>query len=506
MTDTAGVLSIAGVMGGAEFEVHAQTHNVLLEGAAWNFINIRRTAAAQHLASEAGYRFSRGVHPAMAERGVRRCLELMRQWAGGKVSEGLVDNYPQPVTDPVVEVTPADVRRWLGIELTSTQIAELLQRLEFQVEVDGDRLRASTPDHRLDIGTGITGVADLMEEIARIYGYDNIPETRMAASLPPQRNNPDLEKEERLRDLLVDLGFQEIITYRLTSVEREARRLPPAALQDDKPYVRLLNPIAADRNVLRHNLLSSVLEVVERNARVRSRIALFEIGPIFMSSEAADLPDELPRLVIVLTGPRDLPAWMGTDNTLMNFYDFKGVISELLAGLHISPIRYETVEYPSFHPGKSAKILLADGDNVRQLGVMGELHPLVHQNYDLAEAPLLAADLNLQYIFDAIPDLYTVAPVPAFPPVLEDLAVIVNEDVPAERVAQIIQQAAGKLLVSLSLFDVFRGEQIGSGKKSLAYSLTYQAVDRTLSDNEVQQVRQRIVRRLEQELAAYLRR
>ena len=184
VTDTAGVLSIAGVMGGAESEVHAQTHNVLLEGAAWNFINIRRTAAAQHLASEAGYRFSRGVHPAMAERGVRRCLELMRQWAGGIVSEGLVDNYPQPVTDPVVEVTAEDVCRWLGIELTSTQIAELLQRLEFQVEIDGDRLRASTPDHRLDIGTGITGVADLMEEIARIYGYDNIPETRMAASLP----------------------------------------------------------------------------------------------------------------------------------------------------------------------------------------------------------------------------------------------------------------------------------------------------------------------------------
>lgn len=506
VTDTAGVLSIAGVMGGAESEVHAQTHNVLLEGAAWNFINIRRTVAAQRLASEAGYRFSRGVHPAMAERGVRRCLELMRQWAGGVVSQGLVDNYPKPVTDPVVEVTSADVRRWLGIDLTSMQIADLLQRLEFSVEIVDDKVRAITPDHRLDVGTGIIGVADLMEEIARIYGYDNIPETRMADSLPPQRNNPDLEKEEHLRDLLVNLGFQEVITYRLTSTEREARCLPPSAQQDDKPYVRLLNPIAADRNVMRHNLLSSVLEVVERNARVRSRIALFEIGSVFMSSEAGDLPDELPRLVIALTGERELPSWLGADSNLMNFYDLKGVISELLAGLHISPIRYEPVEYPSFHPGKSAKILLTDGDNVRQLGVMGELHPLVHNNYNLSEAPLLAADLNLQYIFDAIPDLYRVAPVSAFPPVLEDLAVIVNEDVPADGVAQVIYQAAGKLLVGLSLFDVFRGEQIGSGKKSLAYSLTYQATDRTLSDNEVQQVRQRIVRRLEQELGAYLRR
>ncbi len=180
--DTAGALSIAGVMGGAESEVSENTRNVLLEGAAWNFINIRKTVAAQHLQSEAAYRFSRGVHPAMAERGVRRGLQLMHQWAGGAVSQGLVDAYPLPPQDPTIEITPGDVRRWLGIELPAGEIAEILRRLEFKVEVQGERVRATAPDHRLDISEGIIGVADLMEEVARIYGYDRIPETRWRTS------------------------------------------------------------------------------------------------------------------------------------------------------------------------------------------------------------------------------------------------------------------------------------------------------------------------------------
>jgi phenylalanyl-tRNA synthetase beta chain len=215
-------------MGGAESEVSEQTRNVLLEGAAWNFINVRRTLSAQHMTSEAAYRFSRGVHPAMAERGVRRGLELMRQWGSGDVSQGLVDEYPLPPQDPTVEITPADVRRWLGIELEAAEIANILRRLEFNVEVEGERVRANTPDHRLDIGTGVTGVADIMEEVARIYGYERIPETRMADALPPQRGNPSLEKEERIRDLLAGLGLQEVITYRMTAPECAWRtRSPP---------------------------------------------------------------------------------------------------------------------------------------------------------------------------------------------------------------------------------------------------------------------------------------
>ncbi len=504
--DTAGALSIAGVMGGAESEVSENTRNVLLEGAAWNFINIRKTIASQNLLSEASYRFSRGVHPAMAEHGVSRCLEMMRQLTGGVVHQGLVDNYPLPPVDPSVEITPADVERWLGIQLSAAEIVQILEALEFKCETITERgaqprIRATTPDHRLDISEGIIGVADLMEEVARIYGYDRIPETRLADELPPQRSNPIVEREERLRDLLAGLGLQEVINTRMTSPEREARRLPPGAPPDDKPYLTLANPISVDRRVLRHSLLTSVLEVVERNARLRERIALFEIGPIFMASEEGSLPDELQRLVIMLTGPRAVPTWQTADTVPMDFYDLKGILKTLSEALHLEEISYEPYQHPSFHPGKCARFLLGE----QQLGVMGELHPLVCENYDLPDYPILAAELDLDALLEVIPERYDVQPVTPYPPVLEDLAIIVDEDLPAARVAEVIRLAGGKMITSVRLFDVYRGDQIGRGKKSLAYNLTYQASDRTLTDQDVGILRKRIIAKLEQELGARLR-
>ncbi|MEJ2305699.1 MAG: phenylalanine--tRNA ligase subunit beta, partial [Anaerolineales bacterium] len=453
--DSAGALSIAGVMGGEESEVNEGTRNVLLEGAAWNFINIRRTLSAQRMSSEAAYRFSRGVHPAMAERGVRRGLDLMRQWTGGVVAEGLIDNYP----------------------------------------------RATTPDHRLDIGEGITGVADLMEEIARIYGYDRIPETRMADALPPQRGNPALEREERLRDVLVSLGLQEVITYRMTSPENEARRFPPEGPRDKRPYVRLVNPIVSDRVVMRHSLLASLLEVVEYNARIRERLALFEIGKIFIPSEDTILPVEPFKLGIVLTGPRHPAAWQSSDASPMDFYDLKGIITTTLEGLHLRNFHYEVGEHPSFHPGKCARLILDD----QKVGVLGELHPLVKEQYEIPETPLLAAEFDLDPILARIPERYDLETVPAYPPVLEDLAVIIAEETPAADVVQAIQAAGGEMVVAVNLFDVYRGEQIGPGKKSLAYRLTYQAAERTLTDEEVAGIRQRIVDHLDQDLGAKLR-
>ena len=503
--DSAGPLSIAGVMGGAELEVSENTRNILLEGAAWNYINIRKTVTAQRLPSEAAYRFSRGVHPAMAERGVRRGLQWMRQWAGGTIYRGLVDSYPLPPLNPVVEVRPADVQRWLGIELGAEEIAAILSALDFActvVGVGGEAVvQAATPDHRLDIGQGVIGVADLMEEIARVYGFERIPSTRLADELPPQRGNPALEHEEELRDLLVNLGLQEVATYRMTSPEREARRQPPEISVADETYVCIANPIVSDRNVLRRNLLSSVLEVVERNARLQPRMALFEIAPVFLPADGDPLPVEQQRLVVVLTGPRDLPAWQRVDSEQMDFFDLKGVIDAMLEGLHLPKIRYEPLEHPTFHPGKSARVMVGD----LEAGVMGELHPLVRRNYDLPTTPLLAADFNLDGLLAAIPPRFDVAAVPAFPPVLEDLAVVVEEAVSAERVTETIRQAGGDALASLRLFDVYRGEQIGQGLKSLAYSLAYQASDRTLTDQESAQIRQRIVRRLQQELNARLR-
>ena len=506
VTDTAGALSIAGVMGGAETEVHPGTRNVLLEGAAWNFINVRRTMVAQKLQSEAGYRFSRGVHPAMAERGVRRGLALMQQWAGGTVAQGLVDNYPLPPEDPTVTLTPHDVRRWLGIRLTAGEIAEILERLEFGVQVDGQAVTATTPDHRLDINSGVIGKADLMEEIARVYGYDRLPETRIADGLPPQRANLPVEREERLRDLLVELGLQEVVTYRMTSAEREARLDPVGRPPDPQRYVRLANPSTSDRNVLRRSLLSSVLEIVEHNARLTRRLALFEIGPIFYPSAEGpsadgDLPQELPRLAIVLTGLRTLPAWQDANPALMDFYDLKGVLEALTARLYLENVHFEPAKHPSYHPGKCARILSGE----QELGVFGELNPLVFDRFELPPTPLLAAELDLGVLMPLLPDRFQLQPVPAYPPALEDLALIVDEGLAADRVKEVIQQAGGKTVTEVELFDVYRGEQIGLGKKSLAYSLTYQAPDHTLTDQELVQMRQRIIRRLEQELGAHLR-
>ena len=525
--DSAGSLSIAGVMGGAESEVYdasmrseaasddalinhqsgrpKSTSSILLEGASWNNINIRKTAAAQKLQSEAAFRFSRGVHPAMAERGVRRGLKLMHQLAGGIVYQGLIDNYQLQPVDPVIDLTPDDVQRMLGIKLSVHEITKILQSLDFHCELISEGssqvvIHAHTPDHRLDISEGLVGKADLVEEIARIYGYDRIPETRLASELPPQRSNPTFEGEEHIVTILMNLGLQEIVSHRQTTPEREARRLAPGTPADDQPYLRIINPIASDRVVMRHSVLNSLLETLERNSHIRPRMALFEVGPIFMASEAGERPDELHRLAIVLTGPRTLPGWQKVDIAPMDFYDLKGILAGLMEELHIE-IRVEPTEHPTFHPGKCARLLVGD----RQVGVFGELHPLVHEHYDFTSNPIVAADLDLDLLVSMIPERYDMLPVPAFPPVLEDLAIVVDEEIPAERVAEVITLGAGRIVSNIILFDVYRSEQIGKGKKSLAYSLTYQSVDKTLTDNDVAQVRVRIIRRLEQELGARLR-
>jgi phenylalanyl-tRNA synthetase beta chain len=500
--DTAGPLSIGGVIGGAASEVSENTRNVLLEGAAWNFINIRRTTTSQNLLTEASYRFSRGVHPALADQGVRRGLEIMRQTSGGSVSQGLVDLYPLPPKTAIVEVTTDDAARWLGIPLSLDEMAEILKRLDFSVEVEGDVLRATTPEHRLDIGEGVVGMADLMEEVARIYGYDRLPETLMADSLPPQHGNLALEKEERLRDLLTGVGLQEVITYRLTSPEREARLLSPASTPDDRPYVRLVNPLTSDRVVMRHSLLASVLEIVERNARVGERIAVFEIGPVFLASEEGLLPDEPSRLVVITTGPRDPRFWQpSTAPGDMDFYDLKGAIAAVLSGLKLEDIRYLPTDHPVFHPGKCARVLIGE----QQIGVIGELHPTLCEKYDLQDRPVNAGEFSLDVLFDLIPERFEINLVPAYPPVLEDLALVVDESLPAGSIEEVIRKAGGDLLRSVTLFDVYRGEQVGDGKKSLAFSLEYLAADRTLTDQEIAEIRNRIIRSLERELGAVIR-
>ncbi len=498
--DERGALGLGGVMGGAESEVSDQTVNVLLEGAAWEYINIRKTMQAQRLYSEASYRFSRGVSPAMTVRGVSRGIELMRQWAGGVIAQGLVDEYPKPAPVVTVELPVGEVKRLLGIELSAEEIVRILESLEFRCEVQS-AIHVTVPDHRLDIGTGVIGQADLIEEIARIYGYERIPETLMADELPPQRRNRSLEIEELARDVLVNAGLQEVMTYALTTPERERRAFAPTAAPDDRPYVTLLNPITPERTVMRHSLLASVLEVAAANARTCDRLALFEIAPVYLVEAGATLPNEPRRCAIVLTGPREPLSWKGGDRTPLDFFDLKGVVEALVAGLHIAGVTYSAATHPTFMPGRTAQVLIA-GEVV---GWLGELHPAVREQYDLPAQPVLAADLDFEKLLAHVDELYAVSPVPEFPPVKEDLAVIVDEATLAAQVEAVIRDSGGELLTGLILFDVYRGEQIGAGKKSLAYSLTYQAPDRTLTDADVAKVRAKIVKRLQETLGATLR-
>jgi phenylalanyl-tRNA synthetase beta chain len=513
VTDPKSNLSIGGIMGGGESEVSEHSQNILLEAAAWNFINIRRTSQALNIPSEAAYRFSRGVHPSVAMVGALRGAKLMAELAGGGIVEGILDYYPNPPEGVVVDLPQAKVTRLLGIEIDLARIKSILEALEFQVEeipAGTPTLRVIMPDHRLDISAEpATGQADLIEEIARIYGYDRIPVSEIADELPPQRNNLALDLEERARDLLVQVGLQEVITYRLTTPEAESRVLGDEYVAG-ATYVTLANPSTPERAMMRHSLLNSVLEIAAENTKHHDRVQVFEIGHIYLPNPAGEgeeaiLPTELSRLVIVMTGYREDGTWLaGSDTSPVDFYDLKGVIESLLAGLHVENVTLTPAQHLAYHPGRLAELSV----NEQAIGLFGQLHPHVVAAYDLQvddDQPVLAADFDLDALLSQVPEGHIVRSVSRFPAVQQDIAVIVDESVPADQVQALIAQTGRPLLAGVQLFDVFRGEQIGTGKKSLAYNLTFQAEDRTLTDKVVAKQQAKIVKRLERELGAKLR-
>jgi phenylalanyl-tRNA synthetase beta chain len=507
--DEQGPLSMAGVMGGAESEVAETTTDVLLEGAAWDLINIRRTVKAQNLPSEASYRFSRGVHPNLAEKGVVRALELMRQWTGGTVARGLVDSYPLRPAPVVVEITPAEIERQLGVRIPLEEIVRILKGLKFGCEVSGDHadpravIRATAPDHRLDIGTGVVGRADLVEEVARVYGYARIPETLLEEVTPPPHPNRDLELEEQTRDALASVGLQEIVTYNLTSPEREAKLHAEVAAHGsaEVPYVRLANPIVVDRAVMRRTLLAGIIEAAAANSRHTDRLAFFEIGNVFLPKEGEALPDEPRRVAILMSGARSPRGWQPADRAPMDFFDVKGVVEELAEALAVAGIAFEPGEHDALRPGRTARVTI-DGTPV---GWIGELHPAVADRFELRGQAVSVAELELDPILANAVDRSPIRPVPVYPPVKEDLAFVLDRSVPVARVHEVITAAGGPMLAEVTLFDEYAGEQVGAGKRSLAFSLTYQAPDRTLTDADAKKIRERVAKALTDELGAALR-
>ncbi len=506
VTDPAGALSVGGVMGGRDSEIGAETRNVLLEAAAWAPRSIRRTQRQLGVHTEAGFRFSRGVHPSQALLGAKRAAELLRRHAGGAVAHGIIDHHPQPAPTVTVDFDLGYLRRISGLDLGAEETADLLRRLKFEVEAtdDSTALRVTVPDHRLDI----EGPHDLVEEVCRIYGYDRIPSTVLSDVLPPQRGNREQAFEDRVKDTFADLGLQEIVSYRLTTPEAEAR----LRLEDAEPplYIQLAKPSTLDRVVMRRNLLASVLEAAASNSRFADRLALFEVGRVFPVNEGDSLPEERQWAAVVLIGPRRGNHWQapGDNDEFFDFFDVKGVVEAVFDRLGLE-VQYTTTPEgtaAAFRSGRSAAVLL--GGDAEPVGWLGEVHPTVAANFGLEpapERPVLAAELELDRIIERLPDSLQLAPVPVYPEVREDLALIVDEATPAAAVERALLGAGKPLLCAVDLFDVFRGEAIGEGSKSLAYHLTFRAPNRTLRDRDVKKLRRRILGQIGRTVGARLR-
>jgi phenylalanyl-tRNA synthetase beta chain len=523
IADTAGPIALAGVMGGLETEVTTATKTILLEAASFDFVSVRKTARQFTLFSEASTRFSRGVHPEVVKPAATRAAQLFHKYAGGEVLAGMVDNYPAPVPPQVVELNRTEIEWVLGFPMQDGEVERILTALQFKVEPTVWGWKVTTPPTRLDIQAG---AADLIEELARVSGYDKLPEARLAQELPEQKGNRPLELEDRVRDLLADAGLQEVITYALTSEdaegqldpeyekkkaeekkrEEEARKRGEEIKKAPNPnYVTLVNPVSPERSVMRRTLLPGVLAVAHENLKNFSSVALYELGFVYLPKPGQQLPDEPRRLAVVLSGERTEAAWddpLGGERPRYDFYDLKGVLEGLAADLHLPNVTFEPAkDVPHLHPGRAARLLVGG----KPVGAFGELHPKVAAAFRLSDRAVLAAELDLEAVLAAVPERFAYRPVSTFPPVLRDVAVVVAEDVPAEKVLAELTAAGGELLEGARLFDVYRGESIPAGTKSLAYALTYRVADRQLTDKEVDKAHQKIEGRLRHVLKAQIR-
>ena len=526
IADTAGSIAIAGVMGGQESEVSDATRTILLESATFEGINNRRTASQLRLPSEASYRFARGVPATLNPIAARHAAELMRQYAGGQVVAGTVDAYP--VAQPVrtVYTTVSDMRRLLGMAVSEEAILNALQRLDFQAKVVSDvaataateatfalhhlpgeaLIEAVAPWHRLDVAIP----ADLTEEVARIIGYEHVGATLINDVLPTQQRNDLFMTEELVRSVLSGIGLQEIINHPLTNPENHAKLQAPAITKSGNgeaaPYITLLNPIMPERRAMRRSLIVSTLENLARNLRHTARLATFEVGRVYLPEKGDGiLPLEDRRTCIALTGPRRLTTFHPDPSATeeMDFFDLKGVVELLLQRLGYSANRTEYRAQPAtgvFGP-RCAEIFV-DGHSV---GLLGEIHPQVRAAFDLGAGRVNVAELRIQPLLKPHWELQPMQPISAYPPVVEDLAFEVAEAVTAQQVQQAIRQGGDERLTLVELFDIYRGDPLPAGHKSMAYRLTYQSLQRGLNEKEVSHLRQRIIKTVESATGAKLR-
>jgi phenylalanyl-tRNA synthetase beta chain len=493
IADKERAIAVAGIMGGGDTEVRQNTTTVLIESANFNQAVIHRGSLGLRLSSEASLRFEKGLSRDLPLIALKRATQLLTELAEGRVAKGIIDVYPGKQQKEPIFLPVTDVKRLLGVELKVGEICETLELLGFgcrQVELNS-QIQVEVPWWRTDVNC----TADLVEEIARIIGYDKIPTTMLSSSLPRYEPVPMLFLRRQLSNILVSCGFQEVLTYSLTSLEMLGMLLPELRLMGPNP-MKVANPMSREQEYLRTSLRAGVLSVLARNERYQENgIRLFEIGKVFMPREK-DLPQEKEMLCAVLSGLRRRLFWRGEEEPV-DFFVAKGVLETILSRLGVAA-RFEVSEDESLCPGRTADVVVEND----KLGTVGELHPKIAKAFGLSGTAYLI-EMDLDKLSSFTVTLKTFQAIPRYPSTHRDIALLVDEKVTYQQICFIIQGFS--LVNSVVLFDFYIGEQVPTGKKSLAFRIVYQSSTHTLTDGEVDEVQQQILDKLQRELRAVLR-
>lgn len=488
-------VAVAGVMGAAKSEVKNDTTTILLEAAYFKGTTVRRAAKDLALRSDSSVRFEKGIDPNRVALAATRAAQLICELAGGEVLEGVVEVNELDAKPLKVEILLQRINKALGTELTMDVVAQILKRLQFLYSQKEAGFTVFVPTRRGDI----TIEADLIEEVARLYGYDQIPTTLPIGLTTAGALTNSQKQRRKVRRYLESVGLNQAITYSLTSASKAKGFANKLA---DLTPVSLAMPMSEDRSTLRTSLIPHVLDVVQYNQnRKITDLAIYEVGSIFLSTEKqlTKQPVETEMVAGALTGMWQSHLWQG-EKKKVDFFVAKGVLEGLFELLGIEAnVRYQSVKKDSLHPGRTAAILLDE----KEIGFVGQLHPSLQKELDLNETFVFQLDLvailssNEQEVFyDTIPK---------YPAISRDIALVVGEEINAQAVKDVIIDNGGKLLKSVQLFDLYQGEKIEAGLKSLAFSLTYFDPTRTLTDEEVTKVHNQVLAGLQEKLAVTLR-
>ncbi len=490
-------VALAGIMGGLNSEINAQTHSVVIESACFERFGVRRTSKAMGLSTEASYRFERGVDPVGSLWTAHRAAELIQKLAGGKILSGRIDVYPIPIERAPVRVRPAKVSSLLGISLSESQITTYLKRLGIETEPSGDAhtaLIVQPPSWRWDLERE----ADFSEEVARIHGFQNIPLSMIRYTAAPDRTRQNHRNIRKVNELMNASGFTEVITMSFVS---GAAAKEFVTRSDENKSLSLVNPLTEDAAVMRTSLLPGILSAMKRNKSFRcENLKLYEIGKTFIPVDNQELPREDTRLAGLVTGSRYPELWNLPKEEEVDFYDVKGTLENLFEGLNIRDLQFTPSNISFLHPNKCADLVL-EGEKI---GFLGELAPSKVRELDL-NGNIYVFEILLEPLFIRIRKETVFRAIPRYPFIERDLSFIVEEKCSGERIKQLISRLGHDIIASVILFDIYRGESIPEGQKSVALRIRYQSEDRTLTDEEVQEVHSQVAAILIKELGSTMR-